>query len=420
MRLFKRRSDVPEVSAPVVAEAAPVLPDPPADTQVGRRVADQRDYLLSLVHPLPAFGMYLLDAWGTAVCEEIIADGNLPAADLAVASGYAVRVDDLHGLDELGSAKLRVRDDAAAFKVGSAVQVRAGQPLPSGADAVIPLDDAALDGSTLSVTRPVRSGDHVRWAGSEVRAGMPIIRSGERLDARRSALLALAGIDRVLARPHPRVVVLSVVGDDPARADIESPLLAAAFKADGAQVWRVSNASGTDRELRDTISDQLIRADLVVVCGDLSDEAQLPRVVASMGLVDMADVACQPGGRMGFAIVGEDEIPLLMLPNEAVEAYCDYQLFARPLLRKLMGAPVITRPMVDYLAGGELRGREGIVSLRLGAVREEQGEKVVVPLGKPDHPRLSDLVSADALIVLDETGPVISLGERVGCWLLND
>lgn len=123
---------------------------------------------------------------------------------------------------------------------------------------------------------------------------------------------------------------------------------------------------------------------------------------------------------MGFAIVGEDEIPLLMLPNEAVEAYCDYQLFARPLLRKLMGAPVITRPMVDYLAGGELRGREGIVSLRLGAVREEQGEKVVVPLGKPDHPRLSDLVSADALIVLDETGPVISLGERVGCWLLND
>ncbi|NLA29213.1 MAG: hypothetical protein GX875_06120, partial [Propionibacterium sp.] len=298
MRLFKRRSDVPEVSAPVAAEAAPVLPDPPADTQVGRRVADQRDYLLSLVHPLPAFGMYLLDAWGTAVCEEIIADGNLPAADLAVASGYAVRVDDLHGLDELGSAKLRVRDDAAAFKVGSAVQVRAGQPLPSGADAVIPLDDAALDGSTLSVTHPVRSGDHVRWAGSEVRAGMPIIRSGERLDARRSALLALAGIDRVLARPHPRVVVLSVVGDDPARADIESPLLAAAFKADGAQVWRVSNASGTDRELRDTISDQLIRADLVVVCGDLSDEAQLPRVVASMGLVDMADVACQPGGRM--------------------------------------------------------------------------------------------------------------------------
>ena len=421
MRLFKRRSEAIEVSVPVEPEPAATLPDPPGTDARGRRsVADERDYLLSLITPLPAFGMYLLDAWGTAVCEDIIADHNLPDDDLVVVAGFAVRADDLSGADEPGGAKLRLRDDDKVFKVGSAVPVHAGQPLPAGADAVIAESDAELNGTTLSVTRPVKSGDHVRWTGSEARAGVPIMRSGQRLDARSSALLALAGIDRVLARPRPRVVVLSVAADDPQRADVESPLLAAAIKADGAQVWRVGNANGTDRELQDLISDQLIRADIVVVSGELSESTQLCRVVASMGLTDLADVALEPGGRIGFAVVGEDEIPLVLLPDEPVASYIGYQFFVRPLIRKLMGAPVVTQATVNCLAGGELRGREGVVTVRLGAVREQQGEKVVVPLGNPEHPRLSDLVSADALVVLDEKGPTVSLGERVGCWLLDD
>lgn len=139
-----------------------------------------------------------------------------------------------------------------------------------------------------------------------------------------------------------------------------------------------------------------------------------------MGLMDLADVALEPGGRIGFAVVGEDEIPLVLLPDEPVASYIGYQFFVRPLIRKLMGAPVVTQATVNCLAGGELHGREGVVTVRLGAVREQQGEKVVVPLGNPEHPRLSDLVSADALVVLDEKGPTVSLGERVGCWLLDD
>ncbi len=48
-----------------------------------------------------------------------------------------------------------------------------------------------MDGNVLTVKRPIAAGDYVRWAGS-VPAGVPIIRSGERLDAERAALLATA------------------------------------------------------------------------------------------------------------------------------------------------------------------------------------------------------------------------------------
>lgn len=78
------------------------------------------------------------------------------------------------------------------------------------------------------------------------------------------------------------------------------------------------------------------------------------------------------------------------------------------------------RLATDYIAGGDFKAEKGTVSVFLGTVRIEQGERIVVPLGDPDHPRLSDLVDAGALVVLDEAGADISLGDRVGCWPLVD
>ena len=49
-------------------ELRPSLPQPPEADEFGRRsLDDQRQYLLSLIEPLPAFGMYLLDAWGMPI-----------------------------------------------------------------------------------------------------------------------------------------------------------------------------------------------------------------------------------------------------------------------------------------------------------------------------------------------------------------
>ena len=81
---------------------------------------------------------------------------------------------------------------------------------------------------------------------------------------------------------------------------------------------------------------------------------------------------------------------------------------------------MVTTEQVSCLAGGELTGGLDVVQVRFGTIREQQGEKVVVPLGQPDHPRLADVVGADAMIVLDEESASVQLGERVDCWLLDD
>src|SRR5699024_10855556 len=144
--------------------------------------------------------------------------------------------------------------------------------------------------------------------------------------ARLSGLLAGAGFDRVLARPRPRVVVLDVVDSaatsvsERAVSEVNSHLIAAALKADGAQVWRGGIPAGTDGQLRDLVSDQLILADLIVSAAGLAT-SQMVQVVDSMGLVDVADIAVSPCSKVAFGLIGEDAIPMFLLPSNPTDAY---------------------------------------------------------------------------------------------------
>lgn len=424
MGLFrKHKQPGPQRVLVETVERVPVtLPTPPAGDESGRRtVADQASYLASSLAPLPAFGMYLLDAWGSAVCEDIVAEGNHPADDVATVHGYALSTLDLSDPLPEGGQRFPLLDGETLNKAHAAIRVAPGRVMPVGADAVVPAGGCELDADdrAILVHAAVAPGDNVRWAGSDIRSGSILMRSGERLNARRSMQLALAGIDRVLARPRPRVVVLAI-GDQEGVVKIDSHLLAALVKADGAQVWRVVVPTDTEVDLGDLISDQLIRADLVLAIGSLEPDSELLSVLTAMGAVDVADTAQRPGGRIGFALVGEDAVPVLMVPEAPVAAYLAYQLYARQMINRLAGAKTPPRRTQNCLIGGDLTSSPGIHEVCFATIRTQAGEKVAVPLGGVGATRLSDMVNAEAVIVLDENTTSLALGDRADCWLLDD
>ena len=64
-------------------------------------------------------------------------------------------------------------------------------------------------------------------------------------------------------------------------------------------------------------------------------------VMPEMGACDFAQVAMQPGKPQGFGLIGDDRIPMIMLPGNPVSAFVSFEAFVRPVIRKLMGvAPV--------------------------------------------------------------------------------
>ena len=391
-----------------------------------RSLADHRNYLLSLVEPLAPFGMQLLDAQGLAICEEIIAPGPLPRASTAAADGLAVRASDFEGEEP---PLVEVVDEVAdGLPEAAGIWVEEHQVLPDGADTVVVesmLEVVSETPQRLALSRRVQYGTHVRAAGSDVADGQVLVHYGADLDPRLLGLLAGAGIDKVLARPRPRIVVISTGRGlvEPGRAlpshrhvhDASGYMLAAAAKAEGCQVWRIGVASEDVDEVRETISDQLIRADLVISTGGFREEDGdlLGEVVPWLGAADFAEVNVNPGRQQGFALIGDDRVPMIMRPGDPFGAYVSYHAFVQPIIRKLMGTEPVVRPPVRAITRSVTRSVPGVYEFARATVTNDRGTRSVELSPRREQSDLADLANVNALVLLDEGTEVVHAGQQV-------
>lgn len=427
MALFGRRK--PALEEDVVPAEVPQLPDPPVLNVDGlRTLSDHRKYVLSLVDPLPPFGLKLLDAWGLALYEDLRSEVDLPDAQVAAVDGYALRAADADGSGLAKPAKLHIRNDSV-LTAGTAAPVISGQDMPVGADAVLPFDRAEVDGDLLTATCLVSAGDFSLAPGAHLRIGDTIARVGDRVDTRIVSLLAATGIEKVLVRPRPRIAVIGVGENaiDPGHQlgdgqsfDINSYLLSAAAMQDGATVWQMGAIPHEIDALKEVVADQLIRTDLILASADRHEDCRaLEQVMTSLGMTDFADLAMFPGRHQGFGLIGEDRIPMLMLPGEANAAFISYQAIARPIIRKLMGnEPYVHQAMMCH-TNDTITSDSRVLEFALAKTDLYDGVRYVSVLGDPRTPTLGDLAKANALVVLPEGKSLVQPGETVLAWALD-
>lgn len=432
MPLFRRRAEEP---TPVRETTWPSLPTPAADVGGARSLAAHRDFVLGLVQPLMPFGMALVDAVGLQLTEDIHADSPVPGYDAAAADGYAVRATDVRGATTRTPVRLPV--DGAVWigddllPAATARQIRIGQELPVGADCVVPSE--LTDGGTEHVTihAPVLHGQNVREAGSDIAEGVLLVEKGTVLDTSLVAVLASSGIDKVLVRPRPRVVVVAVGSElaSPGRSlgagekyDADSYIVSAGAKSLGAEVWRVGIIGDDPDDLREVLADQQIRADLIVVTGGLGDGPYgvVGTAVKELGSYDVAQVAVRPGGWQGVGILGDDEVPVIMVPGEPVSAYVAFEAFVRPAILQLMGADPVVQETFKAVAAMGMTSTDGVLEVCLGLATENASGLVVSLVGPRGSKQVSELPQANALVLLAPEVDFVAAGDEVDVWLLDD
>ena len=429
MALFGRRKVTPEVEdEPEEVEPAVLPPAPPLNEAGLRTVEDHTEYLLSLVEPLPPFGMSVLEAWDQVICEDIDSMINVPPNNTAKVEGYAVRASDL--VDEDGGMveSLELIDQTERLPVGNAVAVGVAGVLPKGANAVLPRSFAEEEGSLLHLLDAVGEGDYLRAAGEHLAVGTRLLSQGDVLNDRNIGMLAGAGIHKVFVRPRPRVVVVSSgpelvePGDSVHHGqtlDSNSFMIAAAARAAGATVFRVAIHSSDPDELKLTISDQLIRADLLIstTSGRREDYEAVAAAMNEIGLTDSVEVAMSPGRTQTFGLIGEERVPMVMLPGNPVSAYVSFHAFVWPLIRRLAGADE-SRRQVRAIATTAMRSSLNQLHLLRGDVYTESSIRRVERVSDPYA--MSELSRSNALILLDEETELVRAGEPVRCWLLEE
>jgi molybdopterin molybdotransferase len=400
---------------------------------VDQHVAD----VLGGIEPLAPLDLSLMDAHGCALAEDVVAPWDLPPFDNASMDGYAVRVGDLAGAGEDAPVSLPVVGDVAAgsstvstVQPGLTARIMTGAPVPQGAEAVVPVEHTDGGVARVAIRQEASEGQHIRRAGEDVHAGDTVLTTGIRLGPPQIGLLAAVGRDRVVVRPKPRVVILSTGSElvEPGVpiaggqiSDSNSYMLTAAVREAGALTYRVGIVPDDPRTLMSAIEDQLIRADLVLSSGGVSKGAYdvVKEVLSRLGTVRFEEVAMQPGKPQGYGTVGPDGTPILTLPGNPVSAFVSFEVFARPVLRRMLGVEPLHRPVLRARCTHDVRSSPGKRQFLRAWLDRADGGRTVRQVGGPGSHLMADLAQANALMVLPEDVTEVSAGDEVDVMILE-
>jgi len=228
-------------------------------------VTEARERILSHFQTTATESTPLIACANRVLAIDIASTHDLPLFDNSAMDGFAIRSEDTSA----SRITLRVVADIPAgstpsvtLRAGEAARIMTGAQLPSGANAVIPVEDTDFHNrdtgtsapETVSFERILNSGENVRPRGMDIHAGEVVLKKGQTLNPQELGLLAMLGISNVDVYKKPRVALLSsgdelLTVDAPLESgkirDSNSYTLGAAIESAGSEVLRLGVAKDT-------------------------------------------------------------------------------------------------------------------------------------------------------------------------------
>ncbi len=391
-----------------------------------------------VMEEIPVLGkerIYILEALGRVLAEDVQAKRNVPAGNNSAMDGYCLRHEDAVGASRENPIKLKVIGDAPAGRpfpgevgTGEAVRIMTGGLIPKGVDTVVMLEDTDKEGDLVILSKEPAKGAHIRAEGEDVRAGETVLSEGDIVRPPEVGMLATLGHAYVYVYQRPVVAILST-GDE--LVDLDEPFtegkvvcsnsysLAAQVKDCGAIPLALGTASDDEDDQRAKVTAGL-RADVIVTSGGVSvGKYDLVKdTLSKVGMkVKFWKVAMKPGKPLVFGTIGNK--PVFGLPGNPTSAMISFEQFVRPALLKMMGHTNLYRPVIEALIAEELR----ISSDRLHLVRcklfDRDGVLMAQATGTQSSGALRSMVLADGLMIVPGGHGPFSAGDRVKVQLLH-
>ena len=403
---------------------------PPADSDPPTMIdVDEAQRIIAgAVTPLPSVEMPLADALHRTLAAAVCCDLDDPPFDRSSMDGYAVRSCDVAN----APVTLRVTGQIAAgseassaLAAGTVMQINTGAPIPSGADAVVRVEDTEVSDPAggVRINASVEAGRFVTRRGTYIRRGAEALSVGTRLTAIEIGVAATCGAGRVEVHRRPRVGVL-VTGDElveidrvPTGAQIRDSnrwILESLIRSAHAEPVLQGRAVDDRESLREAI-ERGRACDVLCVTGGVSmgEFDFVPEVLASLGATLLIRKMSIKPGRPIHVAQWADGGMVFALPGNPISALVGFELLVRPALALLEGRTCFARPTLARLsrAIGSNGVRRAYVPAR--AWVDDGGRWRVERLSWQGSGDPFGMVSANALIVRDPHAGAASIEDEV-------
>jgi putative molybdopterin biosynthesis protein len=382
-------------------------------------------------------------ALGRVLAVDVVSAVDVPSFDRSNVDGFAVVAEDTFGASEEVPRTIPLGEETidtgvvptTVIRPGTAVAIATGGMVPRGADAVVMIEDAEIDGRRLRIARATTPGSGVSFAGTDITSGETVLRRGQLLTSRDTGVLAAIGVATVEVWRKPVVGILST-GDEiiapgermrPAKVyDSNGQVLADAVRELGGEPKRLGIAHDDIAALREKLQYAVESCDVVLLSGGTSKGAGdlSYRVVAELrdpGIVAHG-VALKPGKPICLAATRGR--PVVVLPGFPTSAIFTFHEFVAPVLRLLAGRGAQERTVVQARLAVKVNSEIGRTEYLLVGLVESVADDAAgtllaaYPMGQGSG-SVTTFSRADGFVTIGRHEEIVQPGTLVDVQLLG-
>ncbi len=311
----------------------------------------------SFTRPKMAERVFIDQALGRVLSEDIVADHNSPACPTSAMDGYAIKFED----QQMGRIKILGDLPAGTYSDeeltgGYAVKTFTGSLMVKGSDTLIPIENVEVEGDEIVIKEEVPQGFSVRPVGENYKEGEVLIEKGSTIDFAEIGVLASLNIAQVSVYKKPSVAVIATgseildVGDkqrNPSQIYSSNQFtLEALARRASAAVTRTPLAKDDRESLQKLLQDALEAHDIVVTTGGVSvgDYDFVKDILKGFEAEYITEgVTLKPGQHIKIVKAGSRYI--VALPGFPYSSTVTFILYVIPLIRMFMGQ----QPQLPYV-----------------------------------------------------------------------
>ena len=365
---------------------------------------------------------------GRVLAQEIVPTINVPAHDNSAMDGYAVRYADIEKpLTEIGTA-LAGKPFGGSVGPGQCVRIMTGGVMPAGTDTVVIQEVVKRDGNRIVVPPGQKHAQNVRYAGEDLKIGVPVLQPGKLVRPAELGLIASVGIAEVRVMRKLRVAFFST-GDELASIgtalkagevyDSNRYTLHGMLARLGVEITDLGVVRDDPAALEAALT-KAARADAIVTTGGVSvGEADFIRqLMAKLGEVLFWKIAMRPGRPMAFGRIGSAW--LFGLPGNPVAVMVTFYQFVREALLHLSGrTDDYAIPLLRATAADNIRKVPGRTEYQRGVLYRDGGDWKARTTGQQGSGVLRSMAEANCFIVLEHARGPVKAGEHVQVQLME-
>ncbi|MCF6332487.1 MAG: molybdopterin molybdotransferase MoeA [Draconibacterium sp.] len=362
----------------------------------------------------------LNEAFNRILQEDVLADTHMPPFDKSAMDGYACRFIDIENELEFLEVVHAGMVPVKKIEKNQCSKIMTGAAVPEGADCVFKVEESKIiDGNRVKCTNP-KTNKNICYLGEDYKINDVLIEKGTIINVSQMAVLAGAGYHRTTVSVLPKIALINTGSElvephkKPQHGKIRNSnasQVISQLKKMNIEVTPLGIIGDDYEKLTQAFTKAFEENDCVIFTGGASvgDFDWVPKILADQGFQIYWDrTGIKPGNPMTFSQKGDKYC--IGLSGNPVSSMVQFELIAKPVLYKLMGAkytPLRIKASLNFEFNRKKADRLAIIPV----VINSEGLVESVPFNGSAH--INALVFANAVMEVPNGQNKLNKGDTV-------